>query len=146
METQRPIKKLTDKEASDLRDQAAIAALKLGTGMSSDYEAKKAYEVADRLLEHRVEGRDVIDMPCKCNEARPQRVIPVVEPSDRQKLNEGVEANFKETMDKMKHRLEMKRQSPPKWFLWVVIVVVFLASNAVWYLAARFLGWLARLY
>lgn len=119
----RKIKKLTDKEASDFRDQFVMQVSNRADGVSAEFAVRQAYAMADKALEVRELGCAVVDMPCKCSE-----------PKDG-----GSGAEHTLVLNPNLKKLSTKGK-PPKWFLWFMAILIFLASNGIWYVIARILG------
>jgi len=124
------IKKLNDREVSDLRDQAALAYLgsAQANGYSPSQVAKNAWEYAELFVYARSEGKEETLMPCtKCGDRITQATpYTPLQPSDK----------VKRDFQPYKHK---NKVVPFVVGLLVAIACIYSFIRLFWYVAA-FLG------
>lgn len=116
------IKKFTEREASDFRDQFVMRVSTVANGISAEFAISQAYAMADTALMVREQNCEPVEMDCDCKE-----------PKDGGSDHTTILLNPK--LSKLN-----PKGKPPRWFLWVVAITIFLASNGIWYVIAKILG------
>lgn len=139
----RPIKKFTDKEASDFRDQFAMAVIAAtGSAGATDYIVKQAYRRADEALIAREENRELIDMPCGCNEKKTNTVNITNTPMKDFEPSKA----FEELRQKAGLQPKHKVVRPPNWAIVIALLLVMLVGTGIWNLLETCWKFLLHLY